>query len=220
MPARTVRITLRNATNFTLTKIKGDQCHGSFTDPFNFPQTINSGESATWEAESSGLGTGTEGWVKYQASGVGDIITIYWDNPFVGNTFFGFRASSDDSIDPRQVFNATNCGDDVHSGGSTFPAPPSQFVFFAPHLAFLDGRLIGVVQGDIGDETFIVILPLPWQEHLAAHAWFDIGIREKSATSMKLVLRSMKLDPAKGLRAVAPGIPSFSVTQRLQLPLS
>jgi hypothetical protein len=226
MPARNVRITLRNATNFTLTKLKGDNdtlCHGTFTDPFSFPQTINSQDIATWEAESDALitGTGTEGWVKYQVSGFSDINTIYWDNPFVGNTFFGFIATSDDSIDPRQSWDA-DCGDSVQSGGGTFPAPPSQFAFFAPHAAILNGRLIGVTQGDIGDETGsnLLILPLPWQDHLAAHAWCDIGIRQKSATSMKLVFKSMSLDPAARLRAIAPGISSFIITQRLQLPLA
>jgi hypothetical protein len=222
MPIRMVRMTVRNATSFILTKFKGDNntlCHGSFTDPFSFPQTINAGDSATWEAESSGVATGTEGWVKYQVTGVGDIITFYWTNPFVGNTFFGFQATSVDSVDPKQRWSA-DCGDAVQSGGSTFQPPPSRFNFFAPKSAFLNGKLIGVIQGDVGDESALLILPFPWQDHLAVHAWFDIGIRDLTATSMRLILRTLNVGPPMSVRAIAPGIPSFSVTQRLHLPFS
>jgi hypothetical protein len=169
-----------------------------------------------WEAESSGVATGTEGWVKYQVSGLSDTITIYWTNPFVGNTFFGFDASSVDNVDPRQRWNA-DCGDNVQSGGSTFP-PPSQFGFFAVRSAFLGDKLIGVTQGDVGDESVGLILPVPWQDHLVQHAWFDVGIRELSSVSMKLTLQALNLKPGNGARALSPGIPSFSVKQRLQLP--
>jgi hypothetical protein len=71
----------------------------------------------TWFAESNGIPPKTEGWVKFQVQDdtfaqLSDTILIYWDNPFVGNTFFGYTTSSQDDLDPRVLWEAS-CGDDV-----------------------------------------------------------------------------------------------------------
>jgi hypothetical protein len=52
---------------------------------------------------------------------------------------------------------------------------------------------------------------------LSQHAWFDIGIRDLMPTSMMLVLKVLNVDPTKGMRAIAPGVPSFSMEQRLHV---
>lgn len=222
VPARSVKITIRNATKFSFTKLKGDDstlCHGCFTDPFSFPPTISPCEAVTWFAESNFPATGTEGWVKYQVvpfkgQTLNDTILIYWDNPFVGNTFFGYQASSQNDLDPKKLWQA-DCGDDVHL---VFEGQPSQFDFFAPYPAILNDQLVGLTQGDLDGKSgsTIVILPFPWQDQLYAHAWFDIGITDKTDSSMNLVCQSLSLDPKKGLRALAPGIHSFSLRQRLR----
>jgi hypothetical protein len=151
-----------NMTSRSLTKIGDHLDHGEFTEPFFPPQTIVPDQRGEWRAESAGILTGTEGSVDYQVEGRGDRIHLSWDNPTVGNTFFDFPT-------PTQ-------------GGG-----PSDFVFFPLHFAVRgdvepdpgsDPPLIAVTQGDVGGSTGI-ILPLPDQEKLKPHAFFEVGIRDK-----------------------------------------
>lgn len=224
MPARTVHIRIFNATNFTLEKIKGDDgtlCHGVFTEPFSFPPTIEPGHDGLWQAESGGsipilgsVATGTEGWVKYRAKGVEDTVLIYWDNPFQGGTFFGFKASAQDDLDPKKAsseggFDAA-CGDDhLDTGGSTFTGP-KRLDFFALHQGVLNGKLVGLTQGDLNDGGPVISTNFVPGE-VAEHAWFEIGVYELASASMRLTAKALNLDAAVGFRrSLAPGI-SFTV---------
>ncbi|MGH6813365.1 MAG: hypothetical protein ACREDM_13855 [Methylocella sp.] len=88
MPRRSTRITLSNNTDLELTLIgTAGPCHGSWTNDIPPPSTIPGKSCASWEAESSGIATGTEGWVKYQLSNFDpcqpELVFIYWDNPFI-----------------------------------------------------------------------------------------------------------------------------------------
>jgi hypothetical protein len=95
MPARSVKLTLSNNTSFALTLVGASgPCHGSWTDPLQPPSVIQPRSHGTWESESSGILTGTEGWVKYvienddhdSNSGqpcMHELVYIHWDNPFV-----------------------------------------------------------------------------------------------------------------------------------------
>lgn len=87
MPRRSTTITIANPTDQDLTLIASHTCHGCWTNDIAPPQTIAKNSCASWEAESCGIGTGTEGWVKYQISNpvtgcVPELVFIYWDNPF------------------------------------------------------------------------------------------------------------------------------------------
>jgi hypothetical protein len=88
MPRRSTRITISNNTNLDLTLIgTAGPCHGSWTNDISPPSTIAKGTCGSWEAESSGIATGTEGWAKYQLTNPGtcqpELVFVYWDNPFV-----------------------------------------------------------------------------------------------------------------------------------------
>ncbi|WP_405535291.1 hypothetical protein OG426_54930 (plasmid) [Streptomyces canus] len=124
--------------------------------------------------------TGTEGKVTYRMPG-GESVTIGWANPAVGNTFFSFQIAD--------------------SGGN--------FVFFSRHFAFNPGEepnapLYVVTQGDMDGSGQII--PLPFQEHLKPHAWFDIGIRDRrEPVRLGRWLRSVGQNPSGGLRAIQNG---------------
>ncbi|MBV8843978.1 MAG: hypothetical protein JO307_14310 [Bryobacterales bacterium] len=87
MARRSTQITLQNNTDLDLTMVSWHLCHGSWTNDVSPPSTIPNQSTASWESESSGIATGTEGWVKYQitnpTSCVPELVYIYWDNPFV-----------------------------------------------------------------------------------------------------------------------------------------
>lgn len=169
--------------------------HGEFTDHFSPPPTIIPDQLAEWRAESGGdipiigaIGTGTEGEVNYRVDGPGDKVTLQWDNPAVGNTFFGFTTAN---------------GNDG----------PSDFVFFYLHFAFNGAvepppgqlnPLIAVSQGDLDGAG--LIFPLPAQEHIKPHAWFDIGLRNKrEPVSIGRWLKALGEDPSQGLKAIFLG---------------
>uniref|UniRef100_UPI0034146926 hypothetical protein n=1 Tax=Okeania sp. SIO2F4 TaxID=2607790 RepID=UPI0034146926 len=47
------------------------------------PDTIESTSTGSWQSESEGVATGTEGYVLYATSS-GDV-RIHWDNPYIGS---------------------------------------------------------------------------------------------------------------------------------------
>jgi hypothetical protein len=72
MAKRSVQITLSNNTGFLLQMVDrqlaaNDPCGGIWTDgwrpSFQIPPTTH----ASWQTESSGITTGTEGWVKWNS---------------------------------------------------------------------------------------------------------------------------------------------------------
>lgn len=208
MAFRSVRMRLFNMTNSSLIKIADHLEHGEFTNPFQPPTTILPDQMAEWRAESAGdipiigsILTGTEGIVDYQVDGSADKVRFEWANPAVGNTFFGFP--------PPTQSNGT----------------PSDFVFFTIHFAtdgsvepdpVLEPRVFAVTQGDIDGAG--IILPLPGQERISPHAWFDIGIRNKrDAVSVKRWLKALGIDPTQGIRTIL--LRKFSVKELIELPL-
>jgi len=91
MPRRSTRITISNNTPLDLRLIgTAGPCHGSWTNDIAPPSMITKQSCASWEAESSGIATGTEGWVKYEIPNPGnchpELAFIYWDNPFIWDT--------------------------------------------------------------------------------------------------------------------------------------
>ena len=111
MAARSVIISFTNETVQTLQKLSAGLSHGTWTtEP---PQSIPQGTS-TWESESDGIATGTEGEVNYLIPGKSTsqrTVHLHWDNPFVGDNSYdelapdGFEIThSDGSGDNAQVF--------------------------------------------------------------------------------------------------------------------
>lgn len=97
MSARSFDLYFINDTDFTLVRQgDGHLCHGEWsTQP---PDTIAPHTSVHWRSQSGGdipiigsIATGTEGWVRYRSTVPnseykGDIVYVYWDNPFHGTT--------------------------------------------------------------------------------------------------------------------------------------
>ena len=95
MAARSTEINFFNGTFHTLTKIADDLSHGEWTTPP--PNVIPPQTNVTWESESNGFLTGTEGTVTYQISDdLGDLggvpppfeVHLHWDNPFIGSNSY------------------------------------------------------------------------------------------------------------------------------------
>ena len=89
MAARSVTIIVDNTTDVALTGANSNLDHGIWgTNP---PARIEAGATATWEAESSGVATGTEGSVDYTLElGLGSTgkVHVHFDNPFVGSNSY------------------------------------------------------------------------------------------------------------------------------------
>ncbi|MFI6297958.1 hypothetical protein ACIBEJ_40650 [Nonomuraea sp. NPDC050790] len=88
MAARSVAVTFTNTTGEILGKNFEALMHGVWTNGIEPPQTVMPGETVSWESESDGVATGTEGRLQYRVGDGGPIIEMHWSNPFVGaNTF-------------------------------------------------------------------------------------------------------------------------------------
>lgn len=86
MAARSVLCTLVNYTGEPLTFVGPPQLdHGILTPGQKPPPAC--GGMAVWSAESDGIMTGTEGRVTYR--GPSGSVTLYWNNPFVGDNDYG-----------------------------------------------------------------------------------------------------------------------------------
>lgn len=91
MAARSTSIVLHNNTDQDLTLTSSDLPHGTWTrQP---PDNIGGTADGSWESESDGIATGTEGTVVFAIGGNGDSVLISWDNPFAGTNKYKFNLS-------------------------------------------------------------------------------------------------------------------------------
>ena len=72
--------------------------HGVWTNNNMPPSRIEAGETVSWESESDGIATGTEGEVQYQIEGTSITMNLHWDDPFVGANSFDIT-----SLDRRRL---------------------------------------------------------------------------------------------------------------------
>lgn len=105
MAARSVSINFANKASVALVQTHRKLDHGIWTTlP---PARIEAGTSASWESESNGVATGTEGEIDFSIeSAPGQIAGkahFHWDNPFVGSN------SYDESV-PQPFFKAPRVG--------------------------------------------------------------------------------------------------------------
>lgn len=113
MATRSTHVTLDNlAGRRNLRRTAHSLDHGEWTT--QPPQLI--GNQGTWESESDGFATGTEGRVTYQIEDVdgnrlGEV-RLHWNNPFIGSN------SYHESVAPAAAASATDDGFSVvHQGG-------------------------------------------------------------------------------------------------------
>jgi hypothetical protein len=85
--ARSVQVITKNNTSRVMTVVSWKAKHGEITrQPSS--RIPPSGTGALF-AESHGIATGTEWWVKYRLDGVPGEVQFNWDNPFVDNSASG-----------------------------------------------------------------------------------------------------------------------------------
>lgn len=77
--------------------------NGVWTNNMYPPKTIAANGDASWQSESDGFLTGTEGTVTYYLANFGDV-KVSWNDPYSGSNTYGQSAPKDYSIS--------------HSGGS------------------------------------------------------------------------------------------------------
>lgn len=90
MADRSTCIIFQNATPVTLTRSSEKLDHGTWSDNLLPPDVIGGGlpnipNPATWQSESQGLATGTQGETVYLLPDLETTLTIDWDNPYWGS---------------------------------------------------------------------------------------------------------------------------------------
>jgi uncharacterized protein (DUF2147 family) len=104
MASRSTTVIVRNQSNAALVRTSWELAHGIWSNDQLPPEQIAAGTpaapgTATWESESQGFATGTEGQAVYTFPDGNTTVTIYWDNPYSGSnayriTFSGPGAGS------------------------------------------------------------------------------------------------------------------------------
>jgi hypothetical protein len=85
--ARSVHVVIKNNSPHALHNAHWELKHGIVT--MKPPGRINPGGVGEMFAESNGVATGTEGFVRYQVEGVNGNAQFNWDNPFAGSNSAG-----------------------------------------------------------------------------------------------------------------------------------
>ena len=88
MAARSVTVSFTNKSGVALVLGGTSLLHGKWTtEP---PARIEAGQTVSWESESNGFATGTEGTAYYDVEGLSILSRslFHWDNPFVGSNSY------------------------------------------------------------------------------------------------------------------------------------
>ena len=81
--ARSVDVMFVNNSSAALSCSQGILDGGEWS---NYPADhIAAGATATWRTQSNGLATGTEGTAKLRVDGTNKVVTVYWNNPYLGS---------------------------------------------------------------------------------------------------------------------------------------
>ncbi|MGA4844349.1 aegerolysin family protein [Streptomyces sp. G45] len=87
--ARSTKVYFENRTGCILVNTASSLDHGIWTN--GVPRDVSDGQTITWESESSGFMTGTEGRAEFTAYECSNSslnrkqVRVHWDNPFVGS---------------------------------------------------------------------------------------------------------------------------------------
>ncbi|MFJ7593162.1 Crystal protein ET79 [Streptomyces sp. NPDC097617] len=89
--ARSTQVTLNNSTGGLLARTDSGLSHGIWSDNQLPPVNIMPGQRGTWQSESDGFLTGTQGYATYQVQGGGHV-TVQWNNPYSGSNSYSCTA--------------------------------------------------------------------------------------------------------------------------------
>jgi hypothetical protein len=192
MSARAFKVELTNGSGHPLTKSFDHLCGGDWTPSLRPPDSIADAQQVAWRSESSGVGTGTEGYVKYSIEGVGDTVYIYWDNPFLFGETHAKGGVSTTDVEPDCDF--------AKSAGSSFPAPSNFEIFQSAPVSEGTGGPAGSafgLVGEIGLAPIVVFGSLGIQED----ALISLTLSAKARNVRSFALRR-RFDPSKGIRSL------------------
>ncbi len=82
--ARSTQVTVKNKSSVDLARVEAGLAHGIWSKDSFPPETIVAGDTVSFQTESDGFMTGTEGKAKYYAVSHG-IVALHWDNPYSGS---------------------------------------------------------------------------------------------------------------------------------------
>jgi hypothetical protein len=214
VPARSFRVYLSNNTFSPLTLTGSYLCHGQWTDGWQPPpQTVAPQSMVSWQSESDGILTGTEGWVKYDlqptdSSGSqmvdsdgnplpAEKIYLHWDNPYAG-----IPTSPECFVELTEHQTACGPGSSGNgNGGSTFgPSGSPAFESFSPGFGPLDGD--GQTPFQLTEDFAFPLNLIPFAAEFDNHdhIWGAIGLRMKGSVDQSLALHYNR---SEGLRPLA-----------------
>jgi len=105
MASRSVLVDFQNQTSQTLTRtnfgleggIWSSGPNGQMVPPDQIPPNTN----VTWQSESNGFLTGTQGFANYQIAGnSSQTVAVTWDNPYAGSDSYTGVCSPPYALDP------------------------------------------------------------------------------------------------------------------------
>jgi len=213
MAVRSFNIQFYNQTGFPLTNTGAGLSHGEWSSNLSPPPSVAaSGPSATptFQSESDGIMTGTQGDAIYQVvdnSGTTSSIYIGWDNPYMGSTSFKALISTV-PIDSN--------GNPISSGGgSSFNATPSvsDYELSAGFVGGGDGTDPGWNAGAL--VPFVEPLGIFLDAGNIPHAILGVVVSVKT-TNLALWAKRRGYNLSKGVRVLNP--PGGSLRALMQLP--
>lgn len=116
MASRSATVTFDNQTDHAMTRTTIKLSGGTWTQDHYPPETIPANGSGTWQSESDGMMTGTEGYAQYHLEGAGTV-EVSWDVPFAGSNSYS------DSAPPG--YTITKSGGDGNDARVQFILTPS-----------------------------------------------------------------------------------------------
>ena len=81
-----------NDTAFGLSLTGSDLSHGEWSSGAEPPGTVAPNSTVSWQSESDGIATGTEGTADFDVVSTGASLHFHWDNPFVGSNSYDEKA--------------------------------------------------------------------------------------------------------------------------------
>jgi hypothetical protein len=210
-------VTLSNNTDSSLTLLGSNLCGGDWTNGAQWapPTQIPKKTHGAWQSESGGIGTGTEGWVKYLVENdtsmgcLKELVFIHWNNPFVWDS--GTTPMPEWTVTTSDV--PTPC--DAEGGGSTFSEltggrSPSQ----ACRHELFGASASGGDQGGITWWDVVVnwpaLLGLTLAGQMDINLEFTLGLRQEG--SVEQTIFSFH-DGRAGLRSLATAAGKSSLRQ-------
>jgi hypothetical protein len=216
MPQRNFRVTLENNTALDLTLKDAHLCHGDWTPGGWSPSaTIASQDSKGWQSESAGIGTGTEGWVKYNLNDpvnpdASEQVYVHWQVPYIGTPVIPGYDQSSSQVSLADV--TPHCDAPEGGGGNTFGIPPPK------HYLKFAGASQGPTEPTV-DEV-LVAYSNPFSTVAAflfgydSHIYVTLFLAEIGSVRQAI---PRSYDPSQGLRGLANRAKTTSVRRMLAL---